>query len=105
MIKKEWFEHMIAVFGQGTGVFLTGVLLLRVCDPDNKTEALNNYSIAYTFAGVLTQMLMPIYATIIATWGTAAMFGQSVAQTLVWVVCSLLLWLLVGKKLSAKDEL
>lgn len=105
VFKKEWFEHMIAVFGQGTGVFLTGVLLLRVCDPDNKTEALNNYSIAYTFAGILTQMLMPIYATIIATWGTAAMFGQSVAQTLLWVICSVLLWLLVGKKLGEKDEL
>ena len=50
MFKREWFEHMIAVFGQGTGVFLTGVLLLRICDPDNQTEALNNYSIAYTFS-------------------------------------------------------
>lgn len=105
MLKKEWFEHMIAVFGQGTGVFLTGVLLLRICDPDNKTEALNNYSIAYTFAGVVTQILMPIYATIIATWGTAVMFGQSVAQLAVWLVCSALLWGLIGKKLDAKHEL
>ena len=105
MFNKEWFEHMIAVFGQGTGVFLTGVLLLRICDPDNKTEALNNYSIAYTFAGVITQILMPIYATIIATWGTAVMFGQSVAQLFVWLICSVLLWVLVGKKLSANHEL
>lgn len=100
LIRKEWFEHMIAVFGQGTGVFLTGVLLLRVCDPDNKTEALTNYSISYTFAGVITQILMPIYAIIISTKGTAVMFGQSVGQCVLWTALAVILWYTVGKKLK-----
>lgn len=105
MFKREWFEHMIAVFGQGTGVFLTGVLLLRICDPDNQTEALNNYSIAYTFSGVITQILMPVYAIIISTFGTVVMFGQSVAQLVVWTLISVILWMLVGKKLLKNQEL
>ena len=47
-IKDYWFEHMIATFGMATGVFLTGILLLRVCNLDFKSPVLTNYSLSYT---------------------------------------------------------
>lgn len=53
LLKDYWFEHMIAALGCCTGVFLTGILLLRICDPDFKTSVLANYSLAYTILSVI----------------------------------------------------
>ena len=51
-IKGYWFEHGIAIFGMNTGVFLTGLLLLRIVDPEFKSPALGNYTLGYTIASV-----------------------------------------------------
>ena len=48
---------------------------------------------------------MPIHAIIISTFGTVVMFGQSVAQLAVWTIISVILWMLVGKKLLKNQEL
>ena len=44
---------MIATLGMSTGVFLTGVLLLRICDPNLESPALANYSLSYTITGII----------------------------------------------------
>lgn len=65
-LKGCWFEQMIGTFGMATGVFITGVLLLRVADPDSETPALSSYSLSYTitsciyFALLNTMLVMPI---------------------------------------------
>ncbi len=65
-LKGCWFEQMIGTFGMATGVFITGVLLLRVADPDSETPALSSYSLSYTivsciyFAVLNTMLLLPI---------------------------------------------
>lgn len=38
-IRKNWFEHAILMLGSYTGVLATGLMLLRVADPDMKTDA------------------------------------------------------------------
>jgi len=43
-----WFEQTMCVYGMATGNFLTGALLLRVCDPDLKSPALSAYSLMYS---------------------------------------------------------
>ena len=53
LLKEHWFEHMIAALGCCTGVFLTGVLLLRICDPDFKTSFISNYSLSYTILSIV----------------------------------------------------
>ena len=76
-LKGCWFEQMIGTFGMATGVFITGVLLLRVADPDSETPALSSYSLSYTitsciyFALLNTMLVMPIahgalYASLVA---------------------------------------
>lgn len=52
-VKGAWFESMMVIFGSATGVFLTGILLLRICDPQFKTSALGNGSLAYAVGGVV----------------------------------------------------
>lgn len=52
-LKGYWFEQMIGTLGMATGVFITGVLLLRICDPDSETPALSSYSLSYTITSVI----------------------------------------------------
>ncbi|GAF20699.1 sodium/glutamate symporter [Bacillus sp. JCM 19047] len=40
MIPTYWFERGIGDFGQGMGVAATGIMLMRIVDPENKTPAL-----------------------------------------------------------------
>jgi len=55
------FERSIALFGQSTGVIMTGILLLRICDSDMKTPVLQDFSISYALSTMVCYaMLLPI---------------------------------------------
>lgn len=43
MLPDYWFERGIGDFGQSMGVTATGLLLMRVADPENKTPALESF--------------------------------------------------------------
>jgi ESS family glutamate:Na+ symporter len=43
MLPDYWFERGIGDFGQNMGVTATGLLLMRVADPENKTPALESF--------------------------------------------------------------
>lgn len=68
-LKGAWFEMMISTFGMATGVFLTGVLLLRICDPDFETEALPNYSLSYTITSVIYFALLSMFISTLVVPG------------------------------------
>lgn len=78
-ITEDWFEHMIAILGMNTGVFLTGILLLRVADPDGKSTALADYSMGYTICGILTFALMPTYISVLINHGLPTLMGYLIA--------------------------
>ncbi|CAB1240327.1 Putative sodium/glutamate symporter [Ruminococcaceae bacterium BL-4] len=61
LLKGFWFEQMIGTFGMATGVFLTGILLLRICDPDLKSPALANYSLSYTVTSIIYFALLNMF--------------------------------------------
>ena len=61
LLKGYWFEQMIATFGMASGVFLTGVLLLRVCDPDLESPALANYSLSYTITSIIYFAMLNLF--------------------------------------------
>ena len=73
LLNGYWFEQMISMFGMSTGVFLTGLLLLRICDPDLKSPALASYSFSYSltsicyFIGLNAFILLPIYTNAFIT--------------------------------------
>lgn len=85
-VKEDWFEHMIAMFGMNTGVFLTGILLLRVADSEGRSSALADYSLAYTICGLITFVLMPTYAQVIVAYGPGTMFLYAAAISAVSVI-------------------
>lgn len=43
LIPLDWFERGIGDFGQSTGVTVTGLLLMRMADPQNKTGAMESF--------------------------------------------------------------
>ncbi|WP_369813862.1 hypothetical protein [Halolactibacillus sp. JCM 19043] len=40
MIPEYWFERGLGDFGQATGMTATGLLLMKIADPDHQTPAL-----------------------------------------------------------------
>ncbi len=53
LISTYWFEQCLTMVGMYTGVFVTGLLLLRIVDPNYQTPVLARYSIIYTVSGLL----------------------------------------------------
>lgn len=70
-LKGFWFEQMISTFGMSTGVFLTGILLLRICDPNLESPALGNYSLSYTVVSVIYFALLNMFIVMPLTSGVA----------------------------------
>lgn len=59
-LKDYWFERSVAIGGTNTGVFLTGLLLLKMVDPKLETPVLKDYSIAYSFNSIVGFVLIPL---------------------------------------------
>jgi ESS family glutamate:Na+ symporter len=60
-----YFERAIALWGTSTGVFLTGLMLLKICDPEYKTPVLNDYSIGFSLTSITGFVLMPINVSLL----------------------------------------
>lgn len=53
-------EREIALFGTSTGVFSTGILLLKICTPDLDTPILESYSLGYLVTIFLGPLIIAI---------------------------------------------
>jgi len=68
--KTAWFEKAIAELGQSMGVTATGLLLLRVTDPEYKTDAADSFAAKqllhepFMGGGLWTGMAIPLMATV-----------------------------------------
>ncbi len=61
---EDWFERSIINFGNCTGVGATGVLLLRLVDPDFNTNALSNWSLSFAIISLYVWFIfafMPLF--------------------------------------------
>lgn len=71
------YERVMLLFGTASGVFLTGLLLLKICDPDFKTPAMRDGSLGYSMNSVLVFILLPIMTGLAIKYGpiALALFG------------------------------
>ncbi|TMN21695.1 hypothetical protein FH966_01935 [Lentibacillus cibarius] len=60
LFDEYWFEKGIAIFGTSTGVFISGLLLLKMCDPSFKSPVLSEFSMGYSFNLVVGFIMFPI---------------------------------------------
>lgn len=63
------FERAIAMLGTSLGVFLTGLLLLKICDPDFSSPVLGDYSLGFSF----TALAGPLF--IVSAISLSAIYG------------------------------
>lgn len=63
------FERAIAMLGTSLGVFLTGMLLLRVCDPDFDSPVLGDYSLGFSLTALVGPILIVSSISLSATYG------------------------------------
>lgn len=93
-------ERSVAVLGTCSGVFLTGLMLLKICDPDYELPVLNDYSVGFSFTSITAFVLMPITVSI--------MLHYSIVQNLIYqgcvlaVIAALLLFASRASKMLAK---
>lgn len=53
-------ERSMSIWGSATGVFLNGLMLLKICDPDFDLPVLNDYSVGFSFTSITGFIMMPI---------------------------------------------
>jgi ESS family glutamate:Na+ symporter len=86
--KDAWFERGIAEMGQSMGVTATGLLLLRVVDPDYETEAAEAFAAKqllhepFMGGGLWTGAAIPL----LALWGGWPILGIALSAIAIWVV-------------------
>lgn len=84
--KDAWFERGIAEMGQSMGVTATGLLLLRVVDPDYETEAAEAFAAKqllhepFMGGGLWTGAAIPL----LALWGGWPILGIALTVIAVW---------------------
>lgn len=100
-LRNCWYERSLFIFGQCTGVLATGVLLLRVSDPEFKTGALGDFGLVWLFFTIVDALLVALTPTLLlAGWGLPA----GILITLLAVVFLLLSWKMFGvRKFNAAE--
>lgn len=90
---KNWFENAMMTYGMYTGVAATGMLLLKVCDPESKSDALSLYAARAPFSswaiggGIITSMA-PIWVNQFGVWTTGLVaLGLAVVVGILPLIC------------------
>ncbi|MBU9722789.1 MULTISPECIES: sodium/glutamate symporter [Bacillaceae] len=92
MIPSYWFERGIGDFGQATGITATGLLLIRIADPNVRTPALEGFGYKQILfeplvgGGLFTAASLPL----IFQFGPVAILILSIVVTLFWLIFGLL---------------
>lgn len=96
LFRTNWFENTIIVFGTACGVVATGLLLLRLVDPELKTEAAEAFAASRPFCspfiagGILTSMMPGL----IATYGNLTVgFAWLAAFVLILIFARIVGWM------------
>ena len=88
LLPDAWFERSIAEMGQSMGVTATGLLLLRVVDPDYESPAADAFACKqlvhepFMGGGLWTSAAIPL----IALWGGVPVFLVALGAVVTWLV-------------------
>jgi len=88
LLPDAWFERSIAEMGQSMGVTATGLLLLRVVDPDYESPAADAFAYKqilhepFMGGGLWTSTAIPL----LVIWGPLPVFTIAAGAVVVWLV-------------------
>lgn len=87
-IPQHWFARGIGDFGQGTGMVVSGLLLMRMADPEGRSGNLERFGYKQLLfepvvgGGLLTAMALPLAAQ----FGSLTIFAWSAGLTLLTIL-------------------
>ena len=80
------FERAIMSWGVNTGVTINGMMLLKICDPDYSSPALNDFSMGFALMSIVSMLTSPIYYSLLENGSTLANFGWAGVMVLIYTV-------------------
>lgn len=80
------FERGIFSYGMGTGVMMTGLALLKICDPDFKSLTLEDYSVCSIVTIPYDLITVPIMYNLLASGTSSQMLIFGIIYCLVLIV-------------------
>lgn len=94
------FEHSIIAWGTGTGVMITGMMLLKICDPDYRTTALQDFSVGFSMISIISLALYVVIMQALKSWSTTGNLLLSVGLTVLFTGLAILFGMLRKRKLK-----
>lgn len=85
LLPKPWFERGISIYGLCSGVFMTGLLLLRITDPEFKTPVLTNLSLAFALNALIAWPYFSLAIPMILSKGIFAFAGLSLVLSVITI--------------------
>lgn len=95
-LKQSWLENAMVMFGAWTGSTATGMMLLRIADPELETDAGQNLITATPLWQISTQNFFLTIAPYFIV--TAAGFNNLALGSAAMVVAALVLGFIIGRK-------
>lgn len=84
--KDYHLERTLAMFGTSTGVFITGLLLLRICDPKLETPVLQDYSLGFSITALLGPILIGLCIQLSFLYGYFYSMGLLVGLIFITII-------------------
>ena len=70
---SSWLERALLMYGTGTGVYVSGLVLLRMVDPEQESDAHPDAALAYPMIAMLSLFALPALAGLGEVKGAVAM--------------------------------
>lgn len=87
------FERAIISWGTLTGVLITGMTLLKICDPEYKSPALSEFSLGFSLMSVTGLLIVPILNTVLAVGSTFDNFITAIISAILYFAFAFMIFL------------
>lgn len=98
-------ERSMAILGTCTGVFLTGLMLLKICDPEYESEVLNDFSIGFSMTSVLSFALMAVFVNLMLTYNSTINMFIHLGVFAIYLLIGVFAGKLSGDNKKKKEEI
>lgn len=101
--KKDYsFERAIVSWGTLTGVLTTGMILLKICDPEYKSPALSEFSLGFSLMSITGLLIVPILNNVLARGSTFDNFITAIISAILYFAFAFTIFL-INKKSFTKN--
>ena len=91
--RNYWFERGIYILGLSTGVMATGVILLRITDPEFKSGVLEDFGFAWIFLSFMDMMLVS-FSPVLIMQGSGMIYSivLMIIAASCLIICKKIFW-------------